>query len=540
MSTLLLFNGPIYTLDPQRPLAQAIALKDGRVMAVGSESRVHAAVSGERTDLIDLQGRSVVPGLTDAHVHITHQGLVSREARLGAATSLAGALRILAERAGTLPAGVWLRGGGWDHNRWGWRWPTRSDLDTVCPDRPVILMRKDGHSLWVNSRALALAGITANTPDPEGGQIQRDSAGEPTGILLEAAMELVQAVVPPLTEGERLEALRGALNQALSYGLTALQIVPAVDPATGPEVLRDLQTLRADGDLPVRCLVYFAPADLEGVIHMGLRSGFGNTWLRLGGLKLFADGSLGSESAEMLSPYEGRSHTGIATLEPELLDHYIRRANMHGISVAVHAIGDAANRKVLDAIERANAERAASDAAPRLLLPNRIEHVQVIHPHDLPRLARLRVVASMQPIHCTSDMETAEALWGERCAYAYAWRSLLTTGAILAFGSDAPVESMNPWRGLHAAVTRQRHDGQPAEGWIPEQRLTVEEALRAYCMGPAIAAAEHHERGSLAPGRRADLVILNGDPLHGVPADLASITAAMTIVDGKIAFERKA
>jgi predicted amidohydrolase YtcJ len=539
MATLVFFNGPIYTLDPALPLARALAIRDGRVIAVGSEGHVQASVAGQRGETVNLRGRAVVPGLTDAHVHITQQGLTMREANLAGVTSLAQAQQIIATRVAALPPGAWLRGGGWNHVTWGRIWPTSADLDAVCPDRPAILTRKDGHSLWVNSRALALAGITAATPDPEGGQIQRDRDGQPTGILIETAMDLMLAAVPPLSAAERLDALRAALREALSYGLTSFHVVPTPSHASGPEVLRDLQSLRAHDELTMRALVYFAPPDLEGIIHMGLRSGFGDHWLRLGGLKLFADGSLGSESAEMLSHYEGRRHTGIATIEPELLDATIRRANLHGLSVAVHAIGDAANRKVLDAIERATADRAAAGtAAPPLALPNRIEHVQVIHAKDLPRLAALGVIASMQPIHCTSDIEAAEALWGSRCALAYAWRSLHASGATLAFGSDAPVESMNPWFGLHAAVTRQRPDGSPNDGWYPEQRLSVSEALNAYCHGPAVASAEAAIKGRLSVGTLADFAVLTGDPFLSSPNEIPAITAAMTVVDGKVVFER--
>lgn len=539
MSTLVLYNGPIYTLDPGQPVVRAIAVRDGRVFALGSEGRVQAAVAGMRGETINLRGRAVVPGLTDAHVHITWQGLSAREARLGEAASLEEALRIIAERARALPAGAWLRGGGWDHIPWGRRWPTRADLDAVCSGRPAVLSRKDGHSLWLNSKALALAGITAATPDPAGGQIQRDRDGEPTGLLFETAMELARSVVPPISEAERLDGLRAALREALSYGITSIHVPPGPDHASAPEALRDLQTLRARGELSVRSLAFIAQPDLEGALALGIRSGLGDRWLRIGGLKLFADGSLGSESAEMLSHYEGRRHTGIAVIEQAELERLVRRANAGGISVAVHAIGDAANRKVLDAIETARADRLqAGEAYPALALPNRIEHVQVLHPKDLPRLAQLGVIASMQPIHCTSDMEMAEGLWGPRCAHAYAWHSLSESGATLAFGSDAPVESMNPWRGLYAAVNRQRLGGHPEGGWHPEQRLSVDEALRAYCVGPAVASGEDGEKGRLAPGMLADLAVLTGDPFRSAPAELPAITAAMTIVEGKLAFER--
>lgn len=554
MPPLVLYNGPIYTLDPERPTARAILINGGRVQAVGSEGRVQAAAAGLRAETINLQGRAVVPGLTDAHVHITWQGMTAFEVRLGGATTIEEAQRLIAERANALPPGAWLRGGGWDHTAWGRRWPTRAELDAVCPDRPAILSRKDGHSIWVNSRALELAGITSDTPDPPGGAIQRDRDGEPTGILTETAMELVRQVVPPHSEAERLEALRAAFREALSYGITSIHVPPGTNHIDAPRTLGDLQTLRARGELSVRTLAYFAQPDLQRAVEMGLRSGLGDRWLRIGGLKLFADGALGSESAEMLTHYEGRRHTGIATIEPELLNELVLTANANGIAVMIHAIGDAANRKVLDAIERAQRETgygpqaaAADQEAPssgqpasnrQTPLPNRIEHVQVLHQKDVGRLAQLGVIASMQPIHCTSDMEVADALWGSRCAYAYAWRSLCSTGATLAFGSDAPVESMNPWLGVHAAVTRQRPGGIPEGGWYPEQRLSVEEALWAYCVGPVIASGEAHEKGRLIPGMLADLTVLTGDPFRSAPGELHAITAAMTILEGDVVFER--
>lgn len=538
-SVLVLYNGPIYTFTADLPKAQAVAIRDGRIYAVGSIGRVQAAVAGLRGEVINLQGRAVTPALTDAHVHITLHGLARQEVRLSGMSSLEEALRAIADRSARLPPGAWLRGSGWDHAAWGRRWPTRTDLDQACPDRPAMLMRKDGHSLWVNSVVLRLAGITAATPDPPGGMIQRDRNGEPTGILIERAMDLALAVAPPPTEAERLAALQDALREALSYGIASIHVPPGPDHALASETLRDLQTLRARGALRVRCLIHLAQPHLEAAINLGLYSGFGDHWLRIGGVKLFADGSLGSESAEMLAPYEGRRHSGIATMAPEELDATIRRANAHGIAVAVHAIGDAANRRVLDALERAATDRRAlGDAAPPLLLPNRIEHVQVLHPNDVERLARLGVIASMQPVHATSDMELAEALWGSRCALAYAWRSLRDTGATLAFGSDAPVETLNPWMGVHAAVTRQRVNGHPEGGWRPEQRLNVTEALEAYCIGPALASGEADVKGRIAPGMLADLAVLTGDPFRSKPAELHAITAAMTLVGGEVVFER--
>lgn len=532
MTSIVFYNGPIYTLDPAQPVVQAVAIRGERILAVGDEATVRAA-AGHQIEAIDLRGRAVLPGLTDAHVHVVLYGLARQQVRLTGCADFAAALDQIAAAAQRLPPGAWLRGNGWDHTLWGGRWPTRTDLDRVCPERPAMLDRKDGHSLWVNSRALELAGITSATPDPDGGQIQRDARGEPTGILFETAMELVRAIVPPPTRAERLAALRLAINEALSYGLTSLHVPPATDPADGPDTLIDLQALRADGDLTIRVLAHIAGAHLDHAIGLGLRSGLGDDWLRIGGLKLFADGSLGSESAHMLAPYEERDHTGIAVIPPTEMKAIVTRANAHGISVVVHAIGDAANRSVLDAIA------AARSTAAHLALPNRIEHAQILDPRDIPRFAELGVIASMQPIHCTADMVMAERLWGARCATSYAWRSLLDAGVTLAFGSDAPVETLDPWAGIHAAVTRQTTDGIPAGGWYPEQRLALTEALAAYCSGPAAAEAAFDRKGRLSSGMLADLVVLNGNPFQMPAEHLHTLHAELTIVGGKIMFERR-
>jgi hypothetical protein len=345
-------------------------------------------------------------------------------------------------------------------------------------------------------------------------------------------MKLVHSIIPPPSRAERIAALRLAISEALSYGLTALHVPPATNPSDGPETLIDLQTLHAAGELKIRVLAHLAGAHLDHTIALGLRSGLGDDWLRIGGLKLFADGSLGSESAHMLRPYEGRDHTGIAVIPPAELREIVTRANAHGMSVVVHAIGDAANRSVLDAIAAARA------TAIPLRLPNRIEHCQILDPNDIPRFAELGVIASMQPIHCTADMVMADRLWGSRCATSYAWRSLLSAGATLAFGSDAPVETLDPWAGIHAAVTRQTTDGRPEGGWYPEQRLTLSEAIAAYCIGPTIAGADADRRGRLRPGMLADLAVLNGDPFQLPASQLYTLHAELTMVGGQIVFTR--
>jgi predicted amidohydrolase YtcJ len=549
MPSSILYNGTIYTLDTSLPRAQALGIRDGRVVSIGSEGKVQAAMGG-RAELINLRGRAVIPALTDAHVHFINYALARRTLRLDGVASFDTVLERVAAAAQELPEGAWLLGGGWDHTLWGGRWPRASDLDALAPDRPALLIRKDGHSAWVNSRALELAGIKDTTSNPPGGVIQREKK-QATGVLLENAIDLVRQHVPATTQADRLDAVRAAIVEAHSYGMAGVQIPPGLTAGDGAQALADLQALRERGELNLRCLVHIGLDTLDAALRLGLRSGLGDRWLRIGGVKMFADGSLGSETAEMLSHYEGRRHLGTATMSTDDLNDAVRRALAGGIAVTIHAIGDAANRRVLDAIERAVGLETgdlgvageapgpqASSLKPQTPIPNRIEHCQIVHPQDIPRFAQLGVIASMQPIHATSDMETADRLWGERCATAYAWRALQAAGATLAFGSDAPVEPLNPWLSVHAAVTRQRPGGYPAGGWYPEQRIDITSALRGFTAGPAIVAGAGHEQGTLMPGMLADLAVLSADPFKISPLDLHAIQSEMTIIEGDLVWTR--
>src|SRR6266508_4630814 len=551
MSSSILYNGTIYTLDPSLPRAQALGIRDGRVVAIGSEGKVQAAMGG-RAEPINLRGRAVIPALTDAHVHFVNYALARRNLRLDGVADFDAVLERVAAAAQQLPEGAWLLGGGWDHTLWGGRWPRAADLDALTPDRPALLVRKDGHSAWANSRALELAGIKDTTPNPPGGIIQREKK-QATGVLLENAIDLVRQHIPGTTQVDRLDAVRAAIVEAHSYGMAGVQIPPGLTAGDGAQTLADLQVLRERGQLDLRCLVHIGLESLDYALRLGLRSGLGDRWLRIGGVKMFADGSLGSETAEMLTHYEGRRHFGTATLTDAARHAAVPRAIAGGIAVTIHAIGDAANRRVLDAIEAAQSRLSVVSSQlsqttstgqqttddGRRTIPNRIEHCQILHPHDIPRFAALGVVASVQPVHATADMEIAERLWGDRCATAYAWRSLGDAGAALAFGSDAPVESFNPWLGVHAAVTRQRPGNIPADGWRPVQRLSVWDALQGFTAGAAAAAGTSHEQGRLAPGVLADLAILSADPFKINPSDLHTIQAEVTMIEGEIVWERK-
>ncbi len=513
-SVMILYNGQIHTMDPRRPLVDRLAVTGGRIAAVGDEV---GPVDGPIT--VDLGGRTVIPGLIDSHIHFVWYCMGQRNLDLRGATSLSEALAQVAAQAAVTPSMQWIRGGRWDCNLWGGQFPTRYDLDRVAPEHAVMLASKDGHSIWVNSRALELAQVSAQTADVPGGRIFRDTSGEPTGILQENAMDLVYRAAPPPSVADMVAACRAGVPLAHQVGLTGIH------DCEGSDEFAAFQELERQGELTLRVLMHIPAENLDAAIAVGLRDGFGHERLRLHGVKLFADGALGSRSAWMLHPYEGDAdNRGVPTLPAEELADRVRRANRAGLSVAVHAIGDAANRAVLDAIEQQGVWS----------LRNRIEHVQLLHPDDAPRLARLGVTASMQPIHATSDMDIADRHWGERAAAGYAWRSLLLAGAVLAFGSDAPVEDWSPLRGIHAAVTRRRPDGTPgAEGWYPAQRISVTEAVHAYTMGAAWAGGEEQIKGSLMSGKLADLVVLDRDIWAVDPMDIGQTQVVGTMVGGQ-------
>lgn len=533
MKPLILHNATIHTLNPHHPRADTVAVRDGRIVAIGSAADVREA-TGPHYDDINLHGHTVIPGLTDSHMHLNWYGQTLYNVMLEQTSGLNDAAQAIAAHLPTLAPESWLRGGGWSYSRWG-HWPTSAHLDHLCPDHPAMLVSRDGHAIWVNNHAMHRAGIDHTTPNPPGGHIQRDEQGNPTGILFEYAIELVQQVIPPNRPEERLQTLLAAQQHLLSHGLTSLHIPPSNIAGDGRQILSDLQILRERGDLRVRCLVHLAAEDLDAALSLGIRSGLGDAWLRVGGLKIFTDGSLGSQTADMLAPYAGSMSRGIATLPVEMLNAMVARANQHGISVVLHAIGDAANRKALDAIHAAQQTTSTQEGANTSpALPHRIEHAQLLHPHDVPRFAAGGVVASMQPLHAMDDMEAADRLWGNRCAGAYAWRSLRHAGAVLAFGSDAPVAHINPWRGMHAAVTRQRPESTPDGGWYPNECLRLEEALHAYCTGPAHTSGEHTEKGMLIPGMLADMVILTQDPYQSNPQELHTISTVATLVGGQI------
>jgi predicted amidohydrolase YtcJ len=540
MTTMLVTNGPIYTLDPAKPLVEALGIRNGIVCAVGSRADV-LAILGTPDSTLDLQGKAAIPGLTDAHVHIIATGMTLRQVSLYGATDFAAVCKTIGAAADRLPAGVWLQGGGWDHTLWGGYWPTADDLEKLCPGRPALLSRKDGHSAWVNHTAMKIAGIDRHTADPEGGHIDRDANGNPTGIFKETAINLVRQHIPDTTDEDRRTAVSDAFAEGYTYGMVGMHSLTGTR-RDGFNDLRNFQYMREHGKLPGRILVQMDPDGFEHMLGLGLRSGLGDDWLRIGAFKFFADGTLGSETADMLAPFEGGTNLGLPTMSREEIFDNARRANQNGIAISVHCIGDGSNRKVLDAIEAAlkpmqqPGESLAATAKRSLALPNRIEHCQLLDPTDIPRFAAMNVVASMQPVHMIGDLDTADRLWGKRNATSYAWRSVELTGAVLALGSDAPVESLNPWLSIYGAVTRRKLDGTPAAGWYPEQALTRLSTLRGFTVGAAYCSNSHTRQGTLMPGMVADLAVMKHDPFACDAAQLQHNTAHLTMIEGTVVY----
>jgi predicted amidohydrolase YtcJ len=517
----ILWNARIYTQDPEQPEAEALAVVGETLAAVGPMEAVRAW-QGPRTRILDLKGATVLPGLIDAHLHLEGYARLQMGVDVDTPT-LEEALARVARQAATRPPGEWIVGRGWLQERWG-RFPTADDLDRVAPAHPVALWARSGHALWANREAMRRAGVTRDTPDPPGGRIARDAAGEPTGLFFERAIDGIARVIPEPSIEELAEALYEALHALAALGLTA------VHNFDGPRSFAALQILHARGDLPIRVVQHIPLSALDHALAVGLRTGFGDEWLRIGAVKIFADGALGPRTAWMLEPYEGEpENMGIAYTSPEVMREAAHRATLGGLSLAIHAIGDRANREVLDLFEALRALEGPRGIPPEARR-HRIEHAQLVHPADIPRFGALGIVASMQPIHAVSDRPMAERYWGSRCATAYAWRSLKAAGARLAFGSDAPVEPPNPWWGLHAAVVR--------DGWHPEQALPLAEALEAYTVGPAWAAGLERRQGRLRPGMWADLIVLPEDPFRISPDALRDLEVLGTMVGGRWGFRR--
>jgi predicted amidohydrolase YtcJ len=525
---VLLTGGRIYTMDGDARIVDTLVIRDGRVAFAGRRADVNPA---PRERVIDLEGRAVVPGLIDGHAHLMNLARARLSLDLTSLVSEDAAAQVVAAAVRTAHRGDWLGGRGWDQTLWpGARFPTKDSLDRIAPDNPVALTRIDGHALWTNSAALAGAGITRHSVDPTGGIIVRDARGEPTGLLIDTAMHLVRDVEPPPSEERVDAAIRAAIAECLAKGLTGVHEMGADLHAVAA-----YRRLIERGQFPFRN--WLAVSGRQGWSEQRERGPevVGDGQLTIAAVKLWFDGALGSRGAALHAPYcDDPGNTGLVLVPPDEVERVTREARARGFAVCVHAIGDRANTAVLDAFERALA--AAPDPDHRL----RIEHAQVMRNQDVPRFRRLGVIPSMQPTHCISDMRWAESRLGaERLAGAYAWRSLLATGVIIAGGSDFPVEDANPFLGLYAAIARRPFEGEHPS-FSPEQRMTREEAVRSFTSWNAYAARQERELGSLVFGLRADLVVLSDDVFTCEIARIKDVAPVLTLVGGEIVYSRPA
>jgi len=528
---LIIVNAVIYTMDPNQPTAEALAIYGNRIMAVGSTKDIRK-LAGSNTRTVDAKKRLVLPGFNDSHTHFLSGGFQLSSVDLRDANSQKEFAERIRTFAAKLPAGSWVKGGDWDHERWpDAKLPTKELIDSFTPDTPVFVNRLDGHMALANSLALRLAGVTRQTLDPPGGVIVRDpKTGEPTGILKDAAQSFVWKVISPSSFDEKLAAARAATNYAAGLGVTSVQ-----DMSAGADV-GVYQTLLDRGELKTRIYAVAPLPAWERLARTGVRAHFGSEMLRVGGLKGFADGSLGSTTALFYEPYRDEPSTsGIAGDEmyPEgaMLDR-VRAADKAGLQTMIHAIGDRANDLILTIFEQV--ERENGDRDRRF----RIEHAQHLRPQDIPRFARDRVIASMQPYHAIDDGRWAEKRIGkERAKTTYAFRSLLDSGATLAFGTDWTVAPLNPVLTVYAAVTRRTLDGKNSKGWVPDQKISVEEAVRAYTLGSAYAEFQESVKGSITVGKLADIVLLSRDIFKIDPKDIENVKVVMTLVDGRPVYE---
>lgn len=528
--TLALVGGRIWTGDAGRPWAEAVAVSGDRIMAVGSSEEIRAR-AGADARMIELNGRLVVPGLGDSHTHFLSGGFVLLGLDLRYADTPEEFVRRIGEFASKLPAGRWITGGDWDHERWdGAPLPRRDWIDSVTPENPVFITRLDGHMGLANSLALREAGVTRETNEPEGGVIVRDRrTGEPTGILKDAAMPLVTSRIPPPSEKEQDEALQAALTHAATQGVTSIHDVSV--PWRDVEAYR---RFRDRGALTVRVLAFPDIADWRRVAGEVAREGREDAWFRVQGVKGYVDGSLGSTTALFVAPYDQDPSTRGELVTPiDSMRRWIFDADSAGLHLAIHAIGDSANHLLLNLYQELIEARGASDR--RL----RVEHAQHLRPQDIPRFGQLGVLPSMQPYHAIDDGRWAEKRIGRRIRTTYAFRSLLDAGARLAFGSDWSVAPLSPIEGIYAAVTRRTLDAKNPDGWVPEEKITVEDALRAYTSGHAYAGFRESESGSIAPGKLADLVVLERDLFLIDPVEIQGVRVDVTVVGGKVVHDRR-
>ena len=534
---LILLNGHIRTMDAQRPRAQALAVKAGRIMAVGDNDEI-SALADSKSERVNLDGRLGIPGMMDSHFHFYDWAIGRQQLDLARVKSLDELLNQVAQAAEKLPRENWILGQGWNESDWPEHtMPRRDHLDAMAPTHPVALWRCDLHLVSVNSRALELAGIDETTPDPSDGVIEKDSSGRPTGILRELAPNLVKSVIPAPSADELVAAMRDGIAHLHTLGLTGLHDARLMGGLEGAPVLKAWQLLNEKGELDLRCWVSLAGERIEEAIALGLRSGLGDERLRIGHLKYFADGGMGARTAWMLEPYLDAEY-GMPLGSMAELSRNIAAAEKAGLAVMVHAIGDRANREVITTLE--GLAKLRNQTKERFfvppVLPHRIEHTQMIRSEDIQRLAKLKVAACVQPHNMILDINMIDESVGPRGRWTYAYKEMIDAGIPVLLSSDAPVCDPSPLVGIHAAVTRQRRDGTPAGGWYPEQRISVEDAVRGYTTVPAAFYGQSRKMGTLTPGKWADMTVLDRDIFEVDPMEIADTRVEMTIFDGRIVY----
>ncbi len=528
---LIVTNAHIYTVDANRPVVEAMAIRGGRVVATGPR-RLIESLKGPNTRVVDANGRAIIPGMVDAHVHLAGLGQTLRNVDLVGTTSYQQVIAKVVARAREVPAGTWITGHGWDQNDWAdTRFPTHDALSQAVPAHPVLLERIDGHAVLANAAAMHAAGVTAATKDPAGGRLERGPNSTPTGVFVDNASGLVGRVVPAPSKDELRTAVLTAIKETNRWGLTGVH-----DAGVGREIVDLYEELAREGKYDLRNYIMVGNDDstVAHYLRRGPQNGLydGRLWIR--SIKLVADGALGSRGAALLEPYSDEArNNGLVTIPPGRVHDVAVQALKAGFQVNVHAIGDRANRTVLDEFEQALKETPVGEHRFR------IEHAQIIHPDDIPRFAELGVIPSMQASHQTSDMYWAtNRLGSTRVLGAYAWRSLLNSGVVIPNGSDFPVEQVNPLISFHASVSRQDARNWPAGGWYPEQRMTRDEALKSMTLWAAYAGFMEKESGSLEPGKFADFVVLDQDIMQ-IPVELILKTQVLsTYLGGRQVYQR--
>jgi hypothetical protein len=536
VANTILLNGRIYTLDSRQPWAEAVAISEDKILAVGSVKDI-SSYRDSSTKVIDLGGRLVLPGFTDCHIHFMDGSLGLTQVILNGATTVAEIQKRVKEYAAAHPSETWITGMGWTYPTFGpGALPDKKILDEVVSDKPVYLVAFDGHSSWANSKALTMAGIKRDTPDPPNGKIVRDNNGEATGALKESAGDLVAKFLPKPTREERLSALRLGMHEANKFGLVRVH-----SAGQDFEWLDLYDELRRKGDLSVRFYIaYFLdPPELTGdainKIEQARRT-YKDDWISGGVVKTMLDGVVEAHTAAMLNPYsDDPTQTGKLFWDPEKYKQAVKELDRRGLQIFTHAIGDRAVRLSLDAYEEAEKSNQTHDARPR------IEHIETISAQDIPRFGKLGVVASFQPLHAYPDDDTLK-IWArnvgpERAQRAWVWRSIESTGGLLAFGSDWPVVTLNPWPGVQNALTRQTTEGDPPDGFVPKERISLEDTIKAYTLGAALAGRREKTEGSIEPGKLADLIVLSQDLFKIPPTEIVKTEVLLTFVGGKVVYQ---